>query len=291
MREMIAPQSALDTNPKAKLIPIERILSNPFQVRQDFSSEEAVAALEELAEDLRQRGILQPIIVRTVANRTAEGGGSQFEIVAGERRYRAAGLAGLKELPAIVENFSDEEARLVSLTENLQRRDLNFKEEVEFLARLDVERSEAGKGGESDLAQLIHKSRTYVAKRLKLAQHHDLVEQVANNQLSINLAYAEAAERDRIVVNIGEKNHEVFPGNTLLQEQPGTDPELDDGGVSKTVKRPSRSASRLIPFTRVREAVLRLDQELDKISQDERSQLKEELTQLEEELARFRARL
>ena len=121
MREMIAPQSSLDANPKAKLLPLERIVSNPFQVRQDFDTVEAVIALEELAADITEHGILQPILVRPARDL------GKFEIVAGERRYRAAQIASLKQIPAIIENFSDEEARLVSLTENLQRRDLNFK--------------------------------------------------------------------------------------------------------------------------------------------------------------------
>ena len=161
MREMIAPQSSLDANPKAKLLPLEKLISNPFQVRQDFDSPEAVAALEELAADISEHGVLQPILVRPAREP------GKFEIVAGERRYRAAQIASLKQIPAIVENFSDEEARLVSLTENLQRRDLNFKEEVDFLAQLNEKRTQEGFGGETDLSRLIHKSRTYVAKTLK----------------------------------------------------------------------------------------------------------------------------
>src|SRR5438105_677769 len=103
MREMIAPQSSLDANPKAKLLPLEKLISNPFQVRQDFDSPEAIAALEELATDVSEHGILQPILVRSAKDP------GKFEIVAGERRYRAAQIASLKQIPAIVENFSDGE--------------------------------------------------------------------------------------------------------------------------------------------------------------------------------------
>ncbi len=111
MREMIAPQSSLDANPKAKLLPLEKLVSNPFQVRQDFDSAEAVAALEELAADITEHGILQPILVRPAREP------GKFEIVAGERRYRAALIASLKQIPAIVENLNDEQARLISLRE------------------------------------------------------------------------------------------------------------------------------------------------------------------------------
>jgi ParB family chromosome partitioning protein len=180
MREMIAPQSSLDANPKAKLLPLEKLISNPFQVRQDFDSPEALAALEELAADISGHGVLQPILVKP--SKLA----GKFEIVAGERRYRAAQIASISQIPAIVENFNDEQARLVSLTENLQRRNLTFKEEVEFLARLNEQRSLEGLGGEAGLAKLIHKSRTYIAKRLKLASFPELIERVSNNEISIN---------------------------------------------------------------------------------------------------------
>lgn len=77
MREMIAPQSSLDANPKAKLLPIEKLISNPFQVRQGFDTPEANAALEELAADISEHGILQPILVRPAREP------GKFEIVAG----------------------------------------------------------------------------------------------------------------------------------------------------------------------------------------------------------------
>src|SRR5207244_4340417 len=100
--------------------------------------------------------------------------------------------------------LNDEEARLASLTENLQRRDLNFKEEVAFLFELDKQRSLVGEGGETDIGRLIHKSRTYVAKRLKLANFPELVDKVANNELSIDAAYAQAVSLSRPSPNPAE---------------------------------------------------------------------------------------
>src|SRR5690349_13989738 len=98
MREMISPESSLDANPKAKLLPLDKLVSNPFQVRQDFDTPEAMTALEELAADIKEHGILQPILVRPAREP------GKFEIVAGERRYRAGRIASLKQIPAIVEN-------------------------------------------------------------------------------------------------------------------------------------------------------------------------------------------
>lgn len=280
MRDMIAPQAVLENNPKAKLLPLDRLISNPFQVRQDFSSEDAIKALEELANDVGKRGVLQPLIVRPARNANGE---NRYQIVAGERRYRAAGLAGLKEVPVIIEDYSDDEAQLISLTENLQRRDLSFKEEVDFLSELNARRSQNGKGGDTDLAELIHKSRTYVAKRLKLAVHPDLVEQIATNQLSINDAYSQAVERDdpKDLKN-SDISNKVFRGN-----------DAKDNGKNAPEKAMTNRGfkAHLVPFIRLREAVVNLNQEVETLDSDERDSLKFEMEQLEAELQRLRKRL
>ena len=302
MGNMLAPRLAgLDANPKAKLVPLERIVSNPFQVRQDFDSPEAAAALQELAEDIAQRGILQPLVVRPVAS-GSDSSLENFEIVAGERRYRAARLVGLTQLPVIVENYSNEEARLVSLTENLQRRDLSFVEEVAFLAELDKQRAAIGEGGDSDLARLIHKSRSYVAKRLKLAAAPALLAKVAKGELSLNEAYSQA---------VGSKKLEVAP-DPLVIEVAKVDPassattEAETGEAvsnpaiptaapsqSQVVARlrPSLFATRVVPFTRLREAVASLSREVETLAEDERVSLKQEVAQLEQALALLRAKL
>jgi len=96
-----------------KLIPIDEIVPNPNQPRRRFSEEE----LKELAESIKEFGVLQPIIVREKDGK--------YEIVAGERRWRAAKMAGLSRIPAVVKEVSDEEMMILSLVENLQREDLN----------------------------------------------------------------------------------------------------------------------------------------------------------------------
>lgn len=105
-------------------LPLERVVPGSAQPRTHFDE----ASLAELAASIRNQGVLEPVLVRKQGN--------QFEIIAGERRCRAAKLAGLTEVPAVVRDFSDQEARVVALLENLQREDLNPVEETEAILEL-----------------------------------------------------------------------------------------------------------------------------------------------------------
>lgn len=107
-------------------IPINRIIPNPNQPRKTFYEQ----TISELAESIKQHGVLSPIIVRPA--------GSKYEIIAGERRFRAAGIAGLKEIPAIIKKASDEDAKIISLIENIQREDLNDIDRASALRELKV---------------------------------------------------------------------------------------------------------------------------------------------------------
>src|SRR6478672_5520546 len=98
-------------------LPIDKIRTNENQPRKTFYQE----SLEELAASIKERGVLQPITVRPLAGKDA----GLYEIVMGERRYRASKLAGLTHIPAIVKNLSDEEAQADALLENFQREDMN----------------------------------------------------------------------------------------------------------------------------------------------------------------------
>ena len=101
------------------LVPVERLIPNPNQPRRDFQPE----ALQELAASLRAKGVIQPLIVRALPD-------GRFEIVAGERRWRAAQLAQLHELPVLVREFTDAEVIEVAIIENIQRAELNAIEEA-----------------------------------------------------------------------------------------------------------------------------------------------------------------
>jgi ParB family chromosome partitioning protein len=143
-----------------KIMAIRDISPNPGQPRKDFDQE----ALNELADSIRAQGLLQPILVRPVSGHLREHGAKRYEIVAGERRWRAAQLAGLTELPVIVKEISDTQALALALIENLQREDLNPLEEAVGMQRL---KDEFGLSQE-ELANQLGKSRSAVANSLRL---------------------------------------------------------------------------------------------------------------------------
>ncbi len=133
-------------------LPIEEIRPSPVQPRKQFDE----AALEELSQSIRTYGILNPLTVRFRS--------SGYELVAGERRLRAAKLAGLKEAPCILMDVSMEDASLIALVENLQRRDLDFIEEAQGLSRL----IRMFGLSQEDAARRIGKSQSAVANKLRL---------------------------------------------------------------------------------------------------------------------------
>lgn len=136
-------------------VPVELVDPNPFQPRSNFNAEE----LESLTESIRVQGVLQPILVRphpTVPER--------YQIVAGERRFRAATQAGLTEIPVILRNMDDSDAAVVALVENLQRQDLNAIEEAEGYQRLLLD---FGLTHES-LGYAVSKSRSHIGNTIRL---------------------------------------------------------------------------------------------------------------------------
>jgi ParB family chromosome partitioning protein len=135
-----------------QLMPVSSIEPHLDQPRRHFDE----AALEELAQSIRARGLIQPIVVRPHGHR--------FQIVAGERRWRAAQRARLHEVPVIVREFSDSETLEVALLENIQRRDLNAIEEAEAYKRLIDEYGHT----QEALGGLVHKSRSHIANLLRL---------------------------------------------------------------------------------------------------------------------------
>jgi ParB family chromosome partitioning protein len=135
--------------------PIEFLRPNPRNPRRRF----AEAELEELAASIRERGVLQPILARAIP-RVADA----YEIVAGERRWRAAQLAGLHEIPILVIEASDKEALEIAIVENVQRADLNPLEEASGYAQLGADYGYS----HGDIARVVGKSRSHVANTLRL---------------------------------------------------------------------------------------------------------------------------
>ena len=156
MADVKFDQSAGAAEPRRAdiLVPVERLVPNPLQPRRDFPE----AALQDLAASLRQKGIIQPLIVRPVP------GSDRLEIVAGERRWRAAQIAQLHEVPVIIRAFDDTEVLEVAIIENIQRSDLNAMEEALGFRQLMDRFGHT----QEKLAEALSKSRSHIANLLRL---------------------------------------------------------------------------------------------------------------------------
>lgn len=164
----------------ARLLPLDLIDHNPYQARQAFD----VEALQELADSIREHGVIEPIIVRLVDER--------YEIVAGERRYRAAILAEQKAIPASIMELDARQAAIITALENLQREDLDIEDEARQFAylcdELDVSQRE--------LARMLGKGHVYISRRIKLGKHPDLMEEYRAGRLTLLQAADLAGVRD-----------------------------------------------------------------------------------------------
>jgi ParB family chromosome partitioning protein len=150
-------------------IPIERLEVNPYQPRRDFLP----GPLESLAESIKEHGVLQPLVVRSLED--------GYQIIAGERRLRASQIAGLTSVPAVVRAASDEQALLLALLENLQREDLGPLEEARAFLRLADEFSFS----QEEIAQGVGKDRSTVANALRLLKLPDFLQQdLASGRIS-----------------------------------------------------------------------------------------------------------
>lgn len=176
--------SNLDRLRQSRPVPIDRLQPNPYQPRRYFPEEE----LQTLIRSVREKGILQPILVRP-----AQGGGDSYEIVAGERRWRAAQRCQLHEVPVIIRDFSDSESLEIAIVENVQRHDLNPLEEAAGYRRLLQEFGRT----QDDVAKVVGKSRSHVANTLRLLDLPDALQQmVVEGALSAGHARALLAAPD-----------------------------------------------------------------------------------------------
>jgi ParB family chromosome partitioning protein len=167
-----------------RLAPIEFLRPNPRNPRKTFDNNE----LDDLAQSIRERGIIQPILVRSVPGLV-----DVFEIIAGERRWRAAQRAGLHEAPIILVEASDKDALEIAIVENVQRSDLNALDEAQGYEQLMNEFGYT----QLDLSKAIGKSRSHVANTLRLMKLPDSVrKQLAEGQLSPGHARALLALSD-----------------------------------------------------------------------------------------------
>jgi ParB family chromosome partitioning protein len=176
-----APEGEPDRRGGVSEVDIARIVANPGQPRNQFDEE----ALDELAESIRERGVLQPILLRPH--------GEGFQVIAGERRWRAAQRAGLHAIPAIVREIDDSTTAEIALIENIQREDLNALEEAEGYRQLIKAHGHTQDG----VAKIVHKSRSHVANLLRLLDLPEFVRlSLVRGDISMGHARAVAAAPD-----------------------------------------------------------------------------------------------
>ncbi len=177
-------------------LPIDSIQPGQYQPRQDFNS----AALQELAQSIASQGLIEPLIVRLIAK-------EHYEIIAGERRWRAAKIAGLKKIPCLIGNYTDKQACALTLVENIQREDLNLIEEATAYRRLMDEFNYH----QDEIATLVGKSRSHIANILRLLSLTNYVkEQIRNQHLSLGHA--------RVLVGLNPSLQEYL-ATQVIEEQ------------------------------------------------------------------------
>jgi ParB family transcriptional regulator, chromosome partitioning protein len=165
-------------NRAQRRVPIEFLKANPRNPRRSFSDDE----LNELAASIKQHGVIQPIVVRPV-----KGAQDRFEIIAGERRWRASQCAGLHDVPIVTVDVSDSDAMEIAIIENVQRSDLNAIEEAQGYHALAAE----FKRSQDDIAKIVGKSRSHVANMMRLTKLPDEVQKyIADGKLSAGHARA-----------------------------------------------------------------------------------------------------
>jgi ParB family chromosome partitioning protein len=172
----------------ARTLPVDQLFPNPDQPRRLFDAE----ALDELKASIRSKGVIQPLIVRPRGSAA-----NQYEIVAGERRWRAAQAVGVHEVPVVIREFSDEDVLEIAIIENIQRADLNAIEEAAGYEQL---MSRFGHTQEK-LAQALGKSRSHIANLLRLLNLPDVVKQaVVDGKISAGHARALITAPDPVLL-------------------------------------------------------------------------------------------
>ena len=225
------PESAGVGNDGLKNLPVEHLQRGQYQPRVDMRQD----SLEELAASIKVQGVVQPIVARPISKKD---GVQRYEIIAGERRWRAAQIAGLADIPAVIRDVPDESAIAMSLIENIQREDLNPLEEARALDRLirefDLTHAEAAKA--------VGRSRASVSNLLRL---QDLSEKVKplleDRQLEMGharalLAISNATQQLDVARQVVKKGLSVRETEKLIRR-------ILDGGSSKPAKKtPAQNA-------------------------------------------------
>jgi ParB family chromosome partitioning protein len=198
-------------------VEIDKIETNPYQPRTAFDED----ALNELKESILRYGVIQPVLLRKMGN--------TYQLIAGERRLRATQLAGIKTIPAIVRKLSDEDAGMIALIENLQRKDLDFLEEAEGYKKM-IEQFQMT---QEEMAKRLGKSQAYIANKIRLLNLPPRVKKLIEENRGI------ITERHaRALLKIKDENLQeevlikIICNRLTVRE---TD-ELVDGNISREIK-------------------------------------------------------
>ncbi|PWY55242.1 chromosome partitioning protein ParB [Legionella qingyii] len=177
-------------------VPIENIQAGQYQPRQDFND----IALKELAQSIVSQGLIEPLIVRSIAKQ-------RYEIIAGERRWRAAKIAGLQTVPCLIGNYSDKQACALTLIENIQREDLNLIEEASAYRRLIDEFNYH----QDEIATLVGKSRSHIANIIRLLGLSEKIKNLIRDK-TLSLGHA------RVLVGLSPAQQEYLAQQTIEQQ-------------------------------------------------------------------------
>lgn len=205
-------------------IAVDSVVPNPFQPRQNFDEE----TLRSLAESIKQKGVLQPVLMIDLKN-------GKYQLVAGERRFRATKMAGLSEIPAIVTELGEKDQLEIAILENIQREDLNPIEEAEAYKRLMVEFSYT----QEELSGILGQSRSHIANILRLLTlPDDVKEMIRRKQITFGHARALIGTEDpsKIANRVITQSMNVRETENLIKAmKEGTDFSADKEVESRNV--------------------------------------------------------
>ncbi|MCE0724664.1 MULTISPECIES: ParB/RepB/Spo0J family partition protein [Legionella] len=177
-------------------VPIESIQAGQYQPRQDFND----ITLKELAQSIASQGLIEPLIVRSIAKQ-------RYEIIAGERRWRAAKIAGLQTVPCLIGNYNDKQACALTLIENIQREDLNLIEEASAYRRLIDEFNYH----QDEIAALVGKSRSHIANIIRLLGLSENIKDFIRNKA---LSFGHA----RVLIGLEPTQQDYLAKQTITQQ-------------------------------------------------------------------------
>ena len=236
---LLSPRGSMESaesnlNEQLRILPVDVVVRGQYQPREKMDPQ----ALEELANSIRKQGVIQPIVVRPLK------GTENYEIIAGERRWRATQLAGLHEIPAIIKDVSDQTAMCLALIENIQREDLSPMDEARALSRLLQEFEMT----HDDAAEAVGRSRSSVSNLLRLLDLHVDVQQLLETG-KIEMGHGRAILALDIANQTEVARRVVKQGLSVRATEHLVKGLKDKGGKLKGSKKPS-SSSKLDPNLR-----------------------------------------